>query len=92
MGAPLWSSSERAHGKPTAVHHRAGAKRSAGASAPKVSQSSAGAPEGSSHAPARRSSYENTLNHHPKTVFTSGVSLPRRQASAAFFTTSPCVG
>jgi hypothetical protein len=34
----------------------------------------------------------NTLNHQSNTFFTVGVSFPRRQVSAAFFTTSPWVG
>jgi hypothetical protein len=37
-------------------------------------------------------SHENTLNHRANNFFTPGVSLPRRQVSAAFLMTSPWVG
>src|SRR5215203_711852 len=41
---------------------------------------------------SRRSHYLKVRNHVPKIFLTVGVSLPRRQVSAAFFTTSPWVG
>jgi len=43
-------------------------------------------------APSAAASHENTRNHRSNSFFTPGVSLPRRQVSAAFLMTSPWVG
>ena len=47
-----------------------------------------GHPRRGSHTPKR----SRTLKRAPNAFFTVGVSFPRRHRSAAFFTTSPCVG